>query len=118
MKKGILFLLIVSSITAKAQTLKEALYGGKLKSDTGSLVRKSDDLSTKIDTSTKKKVEVVKNNPVVVVDSAGVQQPAQTDPAVIVVVDKIDNNKIWKGFMDSMIVSFKAELLNSKKIKK
>ena len=122
MKKGILFLLLISSVIANAQkTLKDALYGGKLKTDSGTVIRKTDDLSTKIDTSTKKQVEVVKNKQIVVADSAGVQILVQTDP----VVDKVDNaaalkdnNKIWKGFMDSMIVSFKEEVLTSKKIKK
>ena len=56
MKKWILFLLLVSTVTANAQSLKDALYGGKLKNDSSSVIRKTDDLSTKIDTSRKKPV--------------------------------------------------------------
>ncbi len=50
MKKGILFLLLISSMFAEAQTLKETLYRGKLKNQPGTVIRKGDDLSTKMDT--------------------------------------------------------------------
>ena len=39
--------------SVKAQSLKDLLYSGKLKNDAG-VVRKTDDLSTKIDTSTRR----------------------------------------------------------------
>lgn len=45
MKKGILLLLLVSSLFADAQSLKEALYGGKLKNQPGTVIRKGDDLA-------------------------------------------------------------------------
>ena len=50
MKAIILSAAVLISATLNAQNLKDLLYGGKLKSDTGSTVRKTDDLSTKIDT--------------------------------------------------------------------
>ena len=126
MKKGILFLLIVTTVTANAQSLKEALYGGKLKTDTGSVLRKGDDLSSKIDTSRKKPVEMEKNKLVAVkMDSSMKNMAAPSDAAVIAPVDKMDNNavtkdnnKLWKAFMDSVISTLKAEVLTSKKIKK
>ena len=58
MKKGFLLLLLISSFFANAQSLKEALYGGKLKNEAGTVIRKGDDLSTKIDTATKATPEV------------------------------------------------------------
>ncbi|HEV7332989.1 MAG TPA: hypothetical protein VGN63_18275 [Flavisolibacter sp.] len=45
MKKGILLLFLISSLFADAQSLKEALYGGKLKNQPGTVVRKGDDLA-------------------------------------------------------------------------
>ncbi len=51
MKKGLLLLLLISSVFAHGQSLKEALYGGKLKSKPGTVIRKGDDL-TKLDTTT------------------------------------------------------------------
>ncbi len=55
MKKAILFLLLISSVGANAQKLKDALFKGHLKLDSNNVVRKTDDLSAKIDTTTKKK---------------------------------------------------------------
>lgn len=50
MKKGILILLLLSSVFVKAQSLKDALFGGKLKNQPGTVIRKGDDLSAKMDT--------------------------------------------------------------------
>ena len=54
MKKGILFLLLVSSYFAEAQSLKEALFSGRLKNDNNTVIRKGDDLSTKMVDTTRK----------------------------------------------------------------
>ena len=59
MKRVIFFLLLAVSFSAKSQSLKELLYSGKLKNDSNTVIRKTDDLSTKIDTSQKKKPEPV-----------------------------------------------------------
>jgi hypothetical protein len=126
MKKAILFLLLISTVTANAQSLKDLLYGGKLKSDTGTLVKKTDDLSTKIDTVKKKPVEPVKTKLTVVTkDSAAKDIAVQTDsvaaPVAVEVKDNNavtkDNTKLWKEYMDSMAITFKDEVLASKKIK-
>ena len=45
MKKALLILLLAASFAADAQSLKEALYGGKLKNQPGTVVRKGDDLT-------------------------------------------------------------------------
>ncbi len=124
MKKGILFLFVVTTFTANAQTLKDALYGGKLKTDSGAVIKKGDDLSTKIDTSRKKPVEPEKTKPVTVVTDASTKKI--TSPAdTALVVDKTDNavatkdnNKIFKEFVDSAISILNAEVMTSKKIKK
>jgi hypothetical protein len=127
MKKGILFLLVVVSVSTNAQqTLKDALYGGKLKTDSGTVLRKGDDLSSKIDTSTKKPVAAEKNKPAPIVkDSAGKIMPAPVDSTATgapIIKDNStvtrDNNKIWKEFMDSAISTLKEEVMNSKKLKK
>lgn len=125
MKKGILFLLLVTTITSNAQSLKDALYGGKLKTDSGTVIKKGDDLSSKIDTSKKKPVEPEKTKiTAVAMDSSITKMTVQTDSAAIV-VNKLDNNtvskdnnKIWKEFMDTVISTLKQEVMTSKKIKK
>jgi trehalose/maltose hydrolase-like predicted phosphorylase len=125
MKKGIFFLLLAGTVTANAQSLKDALYGGKLKTDSGTLIRKTDDLSSKIDSNRKKPMELEKNKLIAAArDSSMNKTTAPTDSAATAGADiKVnntavkDNNKIWKEFMDSIIVILKEEVLTSKKIK-
>jgi len=123
MKKWIFLPLIVSMITVQAQSLKDALYGGKLRTDSGTVLRKGDDLSSKIDTSRKKPVEAEKAKPVALsLDSSmkngnnlpdvTIKAPMTTEAAVK------DNNKTWKTFSDSVISMLKQEVIPSKKLKK
>src|SRR4051812_37752119 len=76
MKQAILFLLLAGSFSAKAQSLKDLLYSGKLKSDSNSVVRATDDLKSKIDTSTRKAPEPEKQKVVTQPQPA----PTQTAP--------------------------------------
>src|SRR5215218_3558232 len=93
MKKGMLLLLLVSSVFANAQSLKEALYGGKLKNQPGTVIRKGDDLSSKIDTThtvaTDETSQTNATSPAV--DSATTNVTTQTDPAAVTTTDKTDN---------------------------
>lgn len=60
MKKGILILLLLSSVFADAQSLKDALFSGRLKNDNNTVIRKGEDLSTKmVDTTRKAAVDTV-----------------------------------------------------------
>lgn len=126
MKKGILVLLVVTTVTVNAQSLKDALYSGKLKTDSGTVIKKGDDLNSKIDSNRKKQTEPEKNKLTVVSqDSSMKKMTALNDSTVTAVVSKIDNgavskdnNKIWKQFMDSSISTLNAEVMTSKKIKK
>jgi hypothetical protein len=121
MKKGILLLLVITTVTANAQTLKDALYGGKLKTDSGTVIKKGDDLSTKIDTSRKKPVEPEKPKlTVITADSAAKKTTGVNDaiPPVDNAVATKDNNKIWKQFIDSSVSTLNAEVMTSKKLKK
>jgi hypothetical protein len=134
MKKSIFLVILVSSITANAQSLKDLLYSGKLKKDSNTVIRKGDDLTSKIDTSTKKPVEAEKPKAIVVtresspttttglntpLDSAA--SPAVASADAVVPKDNSavpkDNNRIWKEYVDSLTSMLKTEVLPSKKIK-
>lgn len=129
MKRTCLILLTFVSLNAGAQSLKDLLYSGKMKTDSNTVVRKGDDLKDKIDTSTKKPVPVEKTAPAAVKDSvikktgivpdsvSGISTETPAAPAEPVTTTK-DNNKRWKEFVDTVIGSIKAEVLSSKKIKK
>jgi hypothetical protein len=137
MKKGFLFLLLVSAITTttQAQSLKDLLYSGKLKKDSGEVVRKTDDLSKKIDTGQKKVVDSNKTKIATTtadsmkktanhsVDSAGglVETKDAVTPSETVPVKKApvkSNTKLWKEYSDSLTKELNTEVLTSKKIKK
>ena len=143
MKKGILFLLLAVSFTANSQKLKDLLYSGKLKLDSNSVVRKGDDLSTKIDTSTKKTPEPEKQQTVVAPPDAtikktdanvGVDANMGAITGVVIATDSAtkseavvtetaappvkSNTKIWKEYSDSLVKTLKAEVLPLKQIKK
>jgi hypothetical protein len=124
MKRTILFLLLIGTFSAKSQNLKDLLYSGKLKSDSGSVVKKTDDLSTKIDTSKKKPVEAdIKKMQALPKDSVQKGMVMATDSAAMVTdveMEKAtpkDNNAAWKEYIDSFKSTLNAEVLPDKKIK-
>jgi hypothetical protein len=123
MKAVILLAVLFASISANSQTkLKDLLYGGKLKLDSGNVIRKDDDLSTKIDTSTRKPVEQPK---IAVVDAATPDLSPSGMPIIPDTSTAIKdptaapktNNKSWKEFIDEMIISIRTDVLPNKKIK-
>lgn len=118
MKKGIfLLIIIVSATTINAQSLKDALFSGKLKNDTGSTIKKTDDLSTKIDSTRKKPVEPVKptltQSATTNSTSANPRDSSKSNPNFTK-----DNKKTWDEFVAAVEEALKTEVLNSKKIKK
>jgi|KBSSwiS6_1023812.scaffolds.fasta_scaffold05374_2 hypothetical protein len=129
----VLVLILLSSAVAYSQSLKDLLYKGKLKNDSNTVVRKTDDLSTKIDTGVKKPAEPVKtvmaseiakdtsSAQIITTDSLAAPEAKKDNPEVkkdnnVNVV--MDNTKMWKVYMDSMVSTFNTEVLPSKKVKK
>lgn len=143
-------LLLIAAFAANAQqkqSLKDLLYSGKLKSDSGSVVRRDDDLTTKIDTATKKPVApeqpkvitaaaepektratTALNDPEKKATSVATEGTASTkaaDTAAAVATESSpaaapvkSNAKIWKEYTDALLSSLKTDLLPNKKIKK
>lgn len=143
MKKLLFLGFLFIGINAQSQSLKDLLFSGKMKTDSGTVVRKGDDLKDKVDTATKKPAPAATPAPAAAdkakaapanTDSvktatvpATVLTPANTEavkpaeeaaPASPQAVATRDNNKIWKEFVDTVLGSIKAEVLSSKKIKK
>lgn len=144
LKYSFLALMLLVAFGAGAQqkqSLKDLLYSGKLKSDSNSVVRKSDDLTLKTDTAAKKPAssEPAKNVAATVDTTVGKAVPAvaatnSNDAATAVVTDVAANTettttapaatpaksnaKIWKEYTDSLAGTLKTEVLPSKKIKK
>ena len=131
MKYNILFLLLVCAVAVQAQQkplLKDLLYSGKLKKDSSGVIRSTDDLSSKIDTSTKK-VAVPEKVKIVTVTRDSVNSVNKglpiADSVTTVSITPKENNvpvrtntKIWKDYIDSLTRNLKSEGLTSKQIKK
>ena len=145
MKAIVLFTVFLLSITAKSQSLLDAVYGGKVKADTGAVLRKGDSLKIRENMAQKVIADSIRkdsiaaaraavaiekqNAGVAVKDSTtGVSTNAagNTNTAIIPVesvpAEKApapkDNNKIWKVFIDSFTTTIRSEVLSSGKIKK
>ena len=137
MKKLLLIPVLFAAVMVQAQekpkqSLKDLLYSGKLKKDSSGVIRSTDDLSQKIDTSTKKQVisaETVKP----VEKKAEANAPANTSNIIsdtAVAVDNTEavttasapsaktNTKIWKEYTDNLVKEFGNEILKSKQLKK
>ena len=137
MKYFILFLFLGGLVGAQAQqkqSLKDLLYSGKLKKDSSGVIRNTDDLSTKIDTTRKEVIperkiatvtsDSVKNVSGTKVNSTIFPVEAKDSVATTAITPKENsapartNNKIWKDYIDSLVKTLKSEVLTSKQIKK
>jgi hypothetical protein len=121
-----IFLLVVAvfvmnGIADAQQTLKDALYGGRLKNDSGSVVKQTDDLKTKIDTSQKKTLEIKAKDSVakavVKADSVKLEKIKENVVSASKEITK-DNNTLWKEFIEKFNTEIRSEVMTSKKIKK
>jgi len=145
MKLIFFFVAVIGTASANAQSLKDALYSGKLKADTGAVLKKGDSLKIKenmaqkiVDDSIRKTMPVVvaqpapaAQTPMLVADSTAVVNTdgtiqSTTDgtattpakPALVLTGDPVsDNNKVWKNFADSLKTSIQAEVMTSNKVK-
>ncbi len=127
MKKLILPVLLLAGIVCSAQEkpkLKDLLYSGKLKKDSTGVIRSTDDLSTKIDTSRKaapSEPEKVVKAPVsqkIIADSASVATTTPSTPEVVTESKTKSNTRIWQDHLKLLTEHLKAEVLKAKQIKK
>jgi hypothetical protein len=124
MKTGILIAILISAVSVNAQSLKDALYSGKLKMDSNSVIHKTDNWTSKIDTSTRKPVPVAVEPGKTTVSTAPVTGDAATagttikmDSAAAAPAAAKDNNKLWKDYIDEFTGTLRTDVLPSSKIK-
>lgn len=146
MKAIVLFTALFLAISAKSQSLLDAIYSGKLKADTGAVLRKGDSLKIKENMAQKVIADSLRKDSITAAIAAAALEKqkatiaagdstiagttttstaADVNTAVTadgaVSVEKTipkDNNKIWKAFIDSLSTTIKSEVLSSGKIKK
>jgi hypothetical protein len=144
MKYCLFVFVLLGTLSAEAQqkqTLKDLLYSGKLKRDSSGIIRSTDDLSARIDTSTKKPADTVKLRTVAVSTEQNknlvVPSSVASDTSIAVKNDTTSavattvtptankaagipktNTRLWKEYSDSLVKTLKEEALKSKQIKK
>jgi len=144
MKAIVLFTVILLATSAKSQSLLDAIYSGKLKADTGAVLRKGDSLKIKENMAQKVVADSIRKDSIAAAKAAAIERQnsivsnsdaattgtntsivsntgADATSAGAMPAEKTipkDNNKIWKAFIDSLSTTIKSEVLSSGKIKK
>lgn len=130
------------ALAAQSQSLKEALYGGKLKADTGAVIRKGDTARIQENMAEKQaELAAVDSLKKVAADSIAQEvlaakkekalatgedttaitlTAADTATVTAPVADATskDNNTVWKSFIDTLTTTIKSEVIPSPKVKK
>jgi len=122
-----LAVILLSLASQGQQSLKDALFSGKLKNDSGSVLRKGEDLTTKMDSVSRvKPVEqsIAKTNTpstpnnIQATGNDNVAQNNANNPATPATKNTSkDNTAVWKEYMDGLVTTLKEEVLSSNKIK-
>ena len=143
MKAIVLFTMLLLAISAKSQSLLDAIYSGKLKADTGAVLKKGDSLKIRENMAQKVIADSIRKDSIVAAKAAAIEKQnaavsfkdtaagrntstiitANTEvvPGELAPAEKVvpkDNNKIWKTFIDSFTTTIKSEVISSGKIKK
>jgi hypothetical protein len=116
MKTFVLFFALLIGLSTKGQTLKDALFGGRLKSDTGMVVKKGDSLKLLPDSLVKKRIDSLKKTAKITDSLKAIS--ADSSLAATRANTPKDNDKLWKQFIDEYSAVIKSEVLPSSKIKK
>jgi len=121
MKTILFFLVFAIAGSLKAQTLKDALFGGKLKTDSATVIKKGDSLKLRTDLPQKiKKDSLQKETTLNDSVNTNSRDTITTTPTSLSPVTNpiADNNKNWKQFVDEYTGIIKNEVLPSRKIKR
>lgn len=114
MKTLLLIGVLVMAGSVKAQSLKDALFSGRLKTDTGQVLKKGDSLQLLKEAPQKKKDSL--NKKMAGGDSTKANSQDGTSTSATITAAK-DNNTVWKEFLHEYDSTFKADVLTSKKMK-
>ncbi|OQY95836.1 MAG: hypothetical protein B6D37_05090 [Sphingobacteriales bacterium UTBCD1] len=123
MKTLILLFTLLAGISSGAQSLKDALFSGKLKSDTGMTVKKGDSLQLLPDSLVKKRADSIKAAAKVAetgkkVASNTISDTSSSASSSKEVAAALTNEQKWKQFIDEYSKELETEVIPSKKIKK
>jgi len=132
---------VAGSLSSDAQSLKELLYGGKLRMDSNSVLRKTDDIKARIDPNAKQRADslaalaaappadsAAKTTPAIAategnitatetaVAASNAATTAETNTTTPAAPAKT-NTRLWKEYTDSLVNILRTEAFANKRIK-
>ena len=119
MKAILIFALCAMVSAANAQTLKDALFSGRLKTDSSSVIKKNDSLKLISDSLYKLRKDSIAAAKAAVQKDVTKTNSADVNPANSTTTTAPDkNNKTWKQFIDEYVEIIKKESITSSKVPK
>ena len=120
MKSILIFVLCAIVSTANAQTLKDALFSGRLKTDSNSTVKKNDSLKLLSDSLFKiRKDSIAAAKAAAQKDAVNKTNSSEVNPTTSSNTNNApEKSKTWKEFVDEYTEIIKKEVLPSSKIPK
>ena len=118
MKTILFFVLCVIVSSSKAQNLKDALFSGRLKIDSSSVIKKNDSLKLISDSLFKVRKDSIAAAKAATQKDINKVNSSEVSPTSSTNTTTTGNNKTWKQFIDEYSEIIKKEILPSSKIPK
>ncbi len=118
MKAILIFVLCAIVSSANAQTLKDALFSGRLKTDSNSTVKKNDSLKLLSDSLFKIRKDSIAAAKAAAQKDASKINAVEVNPTSSANTNAPEKSKTWKQFIDEYTDIIRKEVLPSSKIPK
>ena len=118
MKTILIFVLCAIVSSANAQTLKEALFSGRLKTDSSSTIKKNDSLKLISDSLFKIRKDSIDKARAATQKDINKTSTTETNTTNSGSTTAPEKSQTWKQFIDEYTETFKKEVLPSSKIPK
>lgn len=116
MKTILIFVLSAIVSSASAQTLKEALFSGRLKTDSSSVIKKNDSLKLVSDSVFKARKDSIAAAKAVAQKNSNTANQPEANPTNSANTNSPEKSNTWKEFIDEYSGIIKKEVLPSSKI--
>lgn len=118
MKTILFFVLCITASSVRAQTLKDALFSGRLKTDSSSVIKKNDSLKLISDSLYKIRKDSIEKARATTQKDINKINPPETNTTNSGSTTAPEKSTTWKQFIDEYTEIIKKEVLPSSKIPK
>lgn len=116
MKTILIFVLCAIVSSANAQTLKDALFSGRLKTDSSSVIKKNDSLKLVSDSAFKVRKDSIAAAKAAAQKNSNTANQPEANPTNSANANSPEKSNTWKEFIDEYSGIIKKEVLPSPKI--